>query len=110
LAIQCNNKHIILYYIILYYIIFLLVVLYGCETWSLTIGEESRLRFFENRELRKIFGPNKDEITEEWRRLHNKELYALYSSPDIIHVIQSRRLRWAAHVARMGDRKQHTGF
>jgi hypothetical protein len=55
--------------------------------------------------LRRIFGPKRDEVTAEWRRLHNKELYALYSSPNIIRVIKSRRLRWAGHVARMGERR-----
>jgi hypothetical protein len=83
----------------------LLVVLYGCETWSLTLREECRLRVFENRVLRRIFGPKRDEVTGEWRRLHNKELYAVYSSPNIIRVIKSRRLRWAGHVARMGERR-----
>jgi hypothetical protein len=63
------------------------------------------LRVFENRVLRRIFGPKRDEVTGEWRRLHNKELYALYSSPNIIRVITSRRLRWAGHVARMGERR-----
>jgi hypothetical protein len=80
------------------------VVMYGCETWSLTLREECRLRVFENKVLRRIFGPKKDEVTGEWRRLHNKELYALYSSPNIIRVIKSRRLRWAGHVVRMGKR------
>jgi hypothetical protein len=78
--------------------IILPVVLYGCESWSLT------LRVFENRVLRRIFGPKKVEVTGEWRRLHNKELYAVYSSPNIIWVIKSRRLRWAGHVAHMGER------
>jgi hypothetical protein len=81
------------------------VVLYGCETWSHTLKEECRLRVFENKVLRRIFGPNRDEVTGEWRRLHNKELYALYSSPNIIRVMKSRRLRWAGHVARMGERR-----
>jgi hypothetical protein len=71
--------------------IILPVVLYGCESWSLTLREESRLRVFENEVLRKIFGPKRDEVTGEWRGLHNKELYALYSSPSIIRVIKSRR-------------------
>jgi hypothetical protein len=64
-----------------------------------------RLRVFENRVLRRIFGPKRDEVTGEWRRLHNKELYALYSLPNIIRVIKSRRLRWAGHVARIGKRR-----
>jgi hypothetical protein len=67
------------------------------------LREECRLRVFENRVLRRIFGPKRDEVTVEWRRLHNKELYALYSSPNIIRSIKSRRLRWAGHVARMGE-------
>jgi hypothetical protein len=69
------------------------------------LREECRLTVFENEVLRRIFGPKKDEVTGEWRRLHNKELYALYSIPDIIRVIKSRRLRWAGHVARMGERR-----
>jgi hypothetical protein len=69
------------------------------------LREECRLRVFENKVLRRIFGPKRDEVTWEWRRLHNKELYALYSSPNIIWVIKSRRLRWAGHVARMGERR-----
>jgi hypothetical protein len=89
----------------IYRTIILPVVLYGCESWSLTPREECRLRVFENKVLRRIFGPKRDEVTGEWRRLHNKELYALYSSPYIIRVIKSRRLRWAGHVARMGERR-----
>ena len=77
------------------------VVLYGCETWSLTLREEHRLRVFENKVLWKIFGAKIDEITGEWRKLHNAELQALYSSPDIIRNLKSRRLRWAEYVARM---------
>jgi len=64
--------------------------LYGCETWSLTLREERRLRVFENRVLRRIFGPKMDEITEEWRKLHNEELNILYSSPNIVRVIKLR--------------------
>jgi hypothetical protein len=86
------------------------VVLYGWEGSSLTLREECRLRVFENKVLRRVFGPKRDEVTGEWRRLHNKELYALYSSPNIIRVIKSRRLRWAGHVARMGRGEMHTGF
>jgi hypothetical protein len=77
------------------------VVLYGCESWSLTLREKCRLRVFENKVLRRIFGPKRDEGTGEWRRLHNKEHYALYSSPNV----KSRSLRWAGHVARMGERR-----
>jgi hypothetical protein len=83
--------------------IILPVVLYGCETWSLTLREEQRLRMFENRVLRGIFGPKGDEVTGEWRKLHSGELHNLYSSPDIIRQIKSRRMRWARHVARMGE-------
>jgi hypothetical protein len=66
---------------------------------------EHRLRVFENRVLRRIFGPKRDGVTVEWRRLHNEELYDLYSSPNIVRVIKSRRMRWAWHVARMGERR-----
>jgi hypothetical protein len=69
------------------------VVLYGCETWSLTLREECSLRVFENKVLRRTFGPKRDEVTGEWRRLHNEELFALYSSPNVISVIKSRRLK-----------------
>jgi hypothetical protein len=78
------------------------VVLYGCETWSLTLSEERRLRVFENRVLRRVFGPKKDEVTGEWRKLHN-ELNDLYSLPNIMRVVKSRRMRWAGNVARMGE-------
>jgi hypothetical protein len=76
------------------------VVLYGCETWSLT------LTLFEDRVLRRIFGPKRDEVTGEWRKLHNEELRDLYSSPSIIRIIKSRRMRWAGHVARMGEKRK----
>jgi hypothetical protein len=89
----------------LYFSLFdkLSIVLYGCETWSLTLREEYRLRVFENRLLRRIFGPKRDEVMGEWRKLHNGELHNLYSSPDIIRQIKSRRMRWAGHVACMGE-------
>ena len=77
-------------------------MLYGCETWSLTLRDKCRLRVFENRILRRIFGPKGDE-NGEWRRLHNEELHSLYGSPNIVSVIKSRRLRWAGHVARMDE-------
>jgi hypothetical protein len=83
--------------------IILPVVLYGCETWSLTLREKHRLRVFENRVLRRIFGPTRDEVTGEWRKLHNGELHNLYSLPDIIRQMKCRRMMWAGHVARMGE-------
>jgi hypothetical protein len=83
---------------------------YGCETWSLTLREEQRLRVFENRVPRRIFGPKRDEVTGEWRRLRNEELNDLYSSPNIIRVIKSRRMKWSGHVARMGEKRGNTGF
>jgi hypothetical protein len=79
------------------------VVLYGCETWSFTKREVRRVRMFDNRELRKIFGPNKDEVKGKWSKLHSKELNDLYSLSNIVRGIKSRRMRWARHVARIGD-------
>jgi hypothetical protein len=71
----------------------------------LTLREEHRLRVFENRVLRRIFGPKRDEVTGEWRKLHNQELHNLYSSPNIIRMIKSRMMRWAEHVACMGEKR-----
>jgi hypothetical protein len=82
------------------------VVLYGFETWSLTLTEERRLRVFENRFLRRVFGSKTDEVTGEWRKLHTEELHNLYSSPNIIRQFKSRRMRWAGHVARMGEERK----
>ena len=81
----------------IYRTIILPVVLYGCETWSLTLREERKLRVFENMVLRRIFGHRRDQVTGEWRRLHNEELNDLYSSPNIVRVIKSRRkeMGWA---------------
>jgi hypothetical protein len=76
----------------IYKTIILPVVLYSCETWSPTLREEHRLRVFENRVLRKIFGPKGNEVTGEWRKLHNNELHDLYSSPNIIRIIKSKRM------------------
>ena len=90
--------------------IILPVVLYGCETWSLTVREERKLRVFENMVLRKIFGSRREEVTGKWRRLHNEELNDVYSSPKIDRVIKSRRMRWAGHVARMGEDRGCIGF
>jgi hypothetical protein len=92
----------------IYRTIILPVVLYGCETWSVTLREEHRLRVLENRVLRRIFGPKRDEVTGEWRRLHKEELNDLCSSSNIIRVIKSRRMRWAGHVARMGEGEKPT--
>ena len=80
----------------------ILLVLYGCETWSLTLREERRLWVFENRVLRRIFGAERDEVTGEWGKLHNEELNDLYCSPNIVRVIKSRRMRRAGHVACVG--------
>jgi hypothetical protein len=85
--------------------IILPVVLYGCETWALTLREEHRLRVFENRVLRNIFGPKRDEVKGEWRKLHKEELRDLYSSPSITRIIKSRWMRWAGHVACMGKKR-----
>ena len=85
--------------------IILRVVLYGCETWSLILREERRLRVFENRVLRRIFAPKRDEVTGEWRKLHDVELNDLYSSHNIIRVIKSREVSWAGNVAHMGERR-----
>jgi hypothetical protein len=90
--------------IIIYKTITLPVVLYGCETWSLTLRKEHILRVFENRVLKSIFGPKRDQVTGEWRKLHNEGLRDLYSSPSIIKIIRSRRMRCAGHVARMGEK------
>jgi hypothetical protein len=74
------------------------------------LREECRLRIFENRVLSRILGSKRDEVTMEWRRLHNKELYDLYPSPDIVRGMKSRRLRWEGNTARMGGRKVHAEF
>jgi len=89
----------------IYRTIILPVVLYGCETWSLILREERKPRVFENMVLRRIFGPRKDEVTGEWRRLHNKEPNDLCTSPNIVRVRKSRRIRWAGHIARMGEER-----
>ena len=83
--------------------IILPVVLYVCETWLPTLREEHRLRVFENRVLRRVFKPKRDEVTREWRKLHNEELRDLYSLPNIVRELKSRRMRWEGLVARMGD-------
>ena len=91
----------------IYRTIILSVVLYGCEIWSLTLREERRLRVFENRVLRRVFGPKGDEVTGEWRKLrvHNEELNDLYSLSNIVRVIKSREMMWTGHVARIGEKR-----
>jgi hypothetical protein len=90
----------------IYKTVILPVVLYGCETWSLISREQHRLWVFQNRMLRRIFGPKRDEVTGQRKKLHNGELHNLYSSPDIIRQIKSRRMQWEGHVALTGeDRK-----
>jgi hypothetical protein len=88
----------------IYKTIILPVVLYGCEAWSLTLRKDHRLRVYENRVLRRIFGPKRDEVTGEWRKLHNEELHILYSFPDIIRQTKSR-MRWVGHMARVGEER-----
>jgi hypothetical protein len=85
--------------------IILPVVLYGCETWSLTVREEHKLKVFENRVLKRIFGPKRYGVTGGWEKLHDEELHNLYSSANIIRIIKSRRMRWAGHVARMRGKR-----
>jgi hypothetical protein len=97
------NVHFVIYLKIkIYKTIILPVVLYGCETWSLTLREECRLRVFENKILRRIFGRKRDE-NGEWRRFHNEELHSLYRSANMIRMIKSRKLRWVGHVSRMEE-------
>jgi hypothetical protein len=88
----------------------ILPVLYGCEAWSPTLREEHRLRVFEYRVLRKILGPKRDEIWEELRKLHVDELHHLYSSPNTVWMIISRRMRWAGHLHGWGRREACRGF
>jgi hypothetical protein len=89
----------------IYKTIILPVVLYGCEEWCLTVRKEHKLRMFENRVLRRIFGSKRDGVTGGWRKLHNEELHNLYSSPSIFRIIKSRSMRWAGHVAQMGEKR-----
>ena len=90
----------------IYRTVILPVILYCCKSWSTTLADEHKLRVFENRVLGKIYGPKRDEMTGEWRRLHNEELHGLYDSPDVIRIMKSRRIRWAGHVARMGEKRR----
>jgi len=81
------------------------VVVYGCETWPLTLREEQRLSVFENRVLRRVFGHKRAEVTGDWRKLHNEELNDYYSSLNIIQIIKVRKMRWEGHVALLGERR-----
>jgi hypothetical protein len=94
----------------IYKTIILLVYLYGCETWSLTLREEHRLKVFENRVLRRIFRPKGVKLKKVGQNLHDDDLHNLYSSPSIIRMMMSRRMRWGGHVARMERRRMHIGF
>jgi hypothetical protein len=86
------------------------VVLYGCEIWPLTLREEHKLRAFQNKVLRRIFGPKRDEVIGRWRKLHYEKCDNMSSSPSIIRMIKSRRMRWAGHVARMGEKRNALGY
>jgi hypothetical protein len=88
----------------IYKTIILPVVLYGCETWSLILREKHRLRVFENRVLRRIFGPKRDEVTGEWRKLHNKEHQNLYSSPEIIRQVKANEVGRACGTHGRGEK------
>jgi hypothetical protein len=92
----------------IYKSVILSLVVYGNETWSLTLREEHRPRVFENRVLRRIFGPKRGEVTGGWRKLYNEELHKLYSSPSIM--IRSRRMRWIGRVAGMGTKRNAYGI
>jgi hypothetical protein len=89
-----------------YKTVILPVTVYECETWSFVLREGLRLKMFENRVLKRIFGPNRDEVTGEWRTLHIEELHKWYSFPDIIRQIKSRRMRWERHVTRIGEERK----
>ena len=102
---QVGNKYCIYKSFKVYGTIILPAVLYGCETWSLTLWEERRLTLFENGVLRRIFGPKRDEVRREWGKLHNEELNDLYCSPNIIRVVKLRRIIWTGHVACMEERR-----
>jgi hypothetical protein len=104
LLVFCKKK------IKIYVTIILPVVLYGYETWSLTLKEEYRLKAFENGVPRIIFGPTRDDLIGCWRKWHNEELHNLYSSSNIIRIIRSRKMRWAGYVARMRERRNAYKF
>ena len=100
---ECGDFCLLCYLTTIRISLILPVVLYGCQTWSLTLREKRRLRVFENSVLRRVFGPKRGEVTGEWRKLHNEELSNLYSLPNIVRVLKSRRMRWAGHVERMWE-------
>jgi hypothetical protein len=94
----------------IYKIIILPVFLYGCETLSLALRKKHRLKVFESRMLRRIFGQKRDEVTGEWIKLHNEKLHNFRSFPSIIRMIKLRWMRWADHIAQMGRRRKNMGY
>jgi hypothetical protein len=94
----------------IYRTIILPVVVYGCETWFLTLREEHGLRVFENRVLRRLVGPKRDEVAGGWRKLHNEVFHNLHSWPNIIRMIKSRRMSWTGHATRLGEKRNAYRF
>jgi hypothetical protein len=102
---ECAQNSVSNSYVLVFRTVCLKVHFAAVTSWSLTLREERRLREFDDRVLRRVFGPKRDEVTGEWRELHNEELNDLYSLPNIVRVVKSRKMRWAGHVARMGEER-----